>query len=526
MTNELDLLRSYMDGAPTPAPDDLARSLSHLHAAMSGEAADTGAPVGAARGANTATGSAPGPAPDPLLRPVRWRAARHRAARHRTALHRTALTVVVAAAAVAAVMAVVAFVVTAGPNHTPAGRAIPGDSGTLSWRLVDSTTSPFRSLPQGGQTDLQCVTDLVCYSPGANRDELYRTTDGGESWQATAPVPFAPGGDGLQFSFSCATAEMCALIGSAPSGAPASELAEIIVTSDGGAHWRVSSIPAPTGIADPYAGRFTCGNATHCLLSVGGSSSQAVGGAAASTGASRVGTFLTTSDGGSTWTQATAVPSTPAGAVWTMKCSATGSCLAVAALGEYANTYVVALRSENWGLTWVAGPPGAYNDAAILYASCGDATHCMLVPVVGSSKVPYEIVTTANAGLTWQVTAPPAGWENMPTAVSCANGDDCWIAMSTYDTHSAAGSYSAPGIEATNNGGATWSSITLPTAKPPIADVLTLSCPPTGDGCMGIGNLQDHMMPPSGPPHPPSGPPHPLSGPLVISNLPVAEQNP
>jgi hypothetical protein len=36
---------------------------------------------------------------------------------------------------------------------------------------------------------------------------------------------------------------------------------------------------------------------------------------------------------------------------------------------------------------------------------------------------------------------------------------------------------------------------------------------------MGIGNLQDHFLPPS-------GPPHPLSGPLVVSNLPVAEQNP
>jgi photosystem II stability/assembly factor-like uncharacterized protein len=506
MTNELDLLRTYMDGAPTPAPDDLERSLSQLHAAMRGEAEDAGEDAGAHVSAASAANSAPapGPAPDLWRRPVRWRAARHR----------TPLTLVVAAAAV---VAVVAFVVTAGPNRSPAGRAVSGDTGTLSWRLVDSTTSPFRSLPQGGQTDLQCVTDVVCYSPGVKADELYRTTDGGESWQPTAPIPFASGGDGLQFSFSCPTAETCAIIGSAASGSPASELAEIIVTSDGGAHWRVSSIPEPTGIAGPYAGRFTCGNATHCLLSVSGSLPPATGGGATSTAAGRVGTFLTTSDGGSTWTQATSVPSTPAGAVWTMKCSATGSCLAVAALGEYSNTYVVALRSDDWGLTWVAGPPGAYNDAAILYASCGDATHCMLVPVVGQSKVPYEIVTTANAGLTWQVTGPPAGWQNMPTAVSCANGDDCWIAMSTYGTNSPAGSYSEPKIEATDDGGATWSSIALPTAKPPIADVLTLSCPPSGDGCMGIGNLRDHMLPRS-------GPPHPLSGPLVISNLPIAEQ--
>jgi hypothetical protein len=157
--------------------------------------------------------------------------------------------------------------------------------------------------------------------------------------------------------------------------------------------------------------------------------------------------------------------------VWTMKCSATGSCLVVSVLGEFPNSYVIALRSDDWGLTWLAGPPGGYNHAAILYASCGDATHCMLVPLSGQSNVPYQILTTADAGLTWQVTGPPAGWENTPTAVSCANGDDCWIAMSTYDTNSPAGFYSAPKIEATHDGGTTWTSIALPTAKPPIADV-------------------------------------------------------
>jgi hypothetical protein len=50
------------------------------------------------------------------------------------------------------------------------------------------------------------------------------------------------------------------------------------------------------------------------------------------------------------------------------------------------------------------------------------------------------------------VSSPPAGWENMPTALSCANADDCWVAMSTYDSSSAAGAYSEPTIEATHDG--------------------------------------------------------------------------
>jgi hypothetical protein len=46
-----------------------------------------------------------------------------------------------------------------------------------------------------------------------------------------------------------------------------------------------------------------------------------------------------------------------------------------------------------------------------------------------------------------------------------------------------------------------------------MADVLTLTRPPTGDGCMAIGNPSDHFVPPT------SGA---QSGPLVISNLPGA----
>jgi hypothetical protein len=112
----------------------------------------------------------------------------------------------------------------------------------------------------------------------------------------------------------------------------------------------------------------------------------------------------------------------------------------------------------------------------------------------------------------------------MPTAVSCATANDCWIAASTYDAQSPAGAYSQPVIEATSDGGTTWSSVALPVAQPPIADVLTLSCPPSGDGCMGIGNLSDHFQISTGNTSTSSTPP-PQSGPLVISNLPGSAQN-
>jgi hypothetical protein len=141
----------------------------------------------------------------------------------------------------------------------------------------------------------------------------------------------------------------------------------------------------------------------------------------------------------------------------------------------------------------------------------------MIAFVAGPSSDPYEIITTSDSGRTWRETGPPAGWLNMPTAVSCATGDDCWIALSDYSGSNPEGAYSKPIIEETRDGGRSWSSISLPVTKPPIADVLSLSCPPSGDGCMGIGNRRDHFVLP---PLPKNGRPQPLSGPLVISNLP------
>jgi hypothetical protein len=93
--------------------------------------------------------------------------------------------------------------------------------------------------------------------------------------------------------------------------------------------------------------------------------------------------------------------------------------------------------------------------------------------------------------------------------------------MSTYDAHSPAGDYSQPAIEATSDGGTTWSSVGLPPTTPSIGDVVALSCPPSGDGCLGIGILSDHFLPSFGT----ASPTVPQSGPLVISNLPGVNEN-
>jgi hypothetical protein len=433
-----------------------------------------------------------------------------RSVNHSAPRHGWSTPAKVSIASLAAAIVALAIVLPLTVWNTNASPRITSPTNVPAWRLVSSESSPFRALPAGGQADLQCVTDLVCYSPGygsTNTTDFYRTTDGGDTWHQTAAIPLQLRGG--QLLFSCADAATCAVIGAAQNS---SEVAEIAFTSDGGAQWTASPIPEPSGMADPYVGRISCADGQHCVVSVSSN------GDGASPAPPPTGTFLSTADGGRTWTQAGALPPGTTGEFWTMTCSPDGSCIALSVVGVHPSS-IVALHTQDWGATWTSGPPSVYNDAPILYASCGDATHCMLVPLAGPSNAPYEIATTSDAGSSWQVTGPPTGWENMPTAVGCAPGGSCWVAMSEYDVRNPAGSYSDPTIEVTHDGGLTWSALSLPVAKPPISDVLTLSCPPSGDGCMGIGNLQDHfVLPPRGP----TGRVVPLSGPLVISNLPTS----
>jgi hypothetical protein len=262
--------------------------------------------------------------------------------------------------------------------------------------------------------------------------------------------------------------------------------AGIVVTDTGGASW--TSIITPVASGD-ISGTW-CLDAQRCMIGEASATDAPVA-------------FAVTADGGVEWTTQT-VPSL-GGEPGSLKCDGNGRCLAVT-LGSGT---VAALTSMTWGGPWTAEPPVAIGDSAIIYRSCADATHCMLV-ALGTS---YEIITTSDAGLTWHVAGPPAGWLNMPTAVGCANDTHCWIAMSLYDTSNPDGAYSHPVIESTTDFGVTWTPLSLPSTSPAIADVLTLSCPPSGDGCLAIGNGKDHFILPS-------GPPHPLSGPILLSSLP------
>ena len=373
------------------------------------------------------------------------------------------------------------------------------------WRLVSSTTSPFQSLPNGAVSQagldsnqpLQCVSNAVCYSSGPfTSTSLFVTTDGGYTWTMTSPIPL----DKPQLNrSSCSSIGTCAVLGT-QTGANGVPVPTFAITTDSGQTWHTSAFPLPPGMANPQYGPLSCTDGIKCIATV------------ATRSPSLVSTTMHTLNGGLTWSQGGTLRGNYGG--FAMTCASNGHCTALIQspiVSKVRNTPIVAIRTLDWGATWKVGSPLSV-PGGLQKVSCGDPVHCLVV-FAGVQRIGgplgYQIDTTSDGGKSWNSSGPLSGWRNFPTAVDCASGNNCWIAMSEYTRRG----YGDPNIEVTHDGGATWSALRLPAHQPAIADVLALSCPPAGDGCIGVGNLEDHFAQ-----GPSTGP---LSGPLLLSNLPL-----
>jgi photosystem II stability/assembly factor-like uncharacterized protein len=323
-------------------------------------------------------------------------------------------------------------------------------------RLVTSASSPFRSTGAGPQADsLECVTASVCYvwDAGSRGQAAYRTSDGGATWR---PLAALPGGRSLAGQNagppSCPTADMCA---------GAAGRMTLAVTTDGGARWRAEFLPAPAGAPRASIGQVACATALRCVVQAGR-------------------TFLTTVNGGRTWTQAAGVPKAAPG-LWYLRCDPDGDCIGLAPTGTNTNGGIVSVRSTDNGRTWVVSGRHHAPASDLFMVSCGDALHCMDVSDGG------DTMSTSDGGVTWQDTAPVSTSPNRtPASVSCAAALDCFVSVSEFSDTPPPGSYQDATVEATRDGGATWTSIEPPTvAGGPLAVIFPLSCPSQA-GCIGV----------------------------------------
>jgi hypothetical protein len=227
------------------------------------------------------------------------------------------------------------------------------------------------------------------------------------------------------------------------------------------------------------------------------------------------GTFVATTDGGASWTTSTTPMTVTSQPLFTLHCDPGGDCIGLVPQGSAQDPTSQALetiRSSDGGLTWTSSVTSMVLGMGILLMSCGDAQHCVAAFPADSGRA-MGVAVTANAGATWQVMQAPASWPTLAVDVSCATGLDCWISGSDYNSTE---TYNHPEIEATHDGGATWSPLSLPTVDgAPLSLVYPLSCP-VPSGCIGVGATPQQFNPTT--PPPPGG--APVNGSrVIVSNL-------
>lgn len=373
--------------------------------------------------------------------------------------------VAVAVGAAAAVLLTVSVL----PGGSPSGTVRPGTAPAAShqsMRLVDATSFPFRSVGSGPSSfELTCVTGQVCYAQGQPGQAVQRTSDGGVTWR-----PVAEPGAHLRLivsGLSCPTTRICA--GLAESWRARSQLSgtlHLAVTRDGGARWHIESLPAPPGSTGAVIDQVSCGTALACVVHLTDHGP---------------GAFLSTADGGKSWTAASVVPAGAPRFLWYLHCQSDGRCIGLAPTGTTASGGITSIRSADHGRSWTVATSVRLPQTEIFLVSCGDALHCMSVAGDG------QIATTSDGGAIWRTSAAPVPSSDTITSVSCATGLDCVIAasnMASIDGNADLQTYQRAVIEATSDQGATWTPVSLPTVGGArLAIVFPLSCPSQA-GCI------------------------------------------
>ena len=342
------------------------------------------------------------------------------------------------------------------PSPGPSGGAsgITGPASVTAMRIVASTGlfEPVAAATNNASF-LICVTSSVCYSEiyVGNFPSFERTADGGVTWHRGAAWP--RGGAFVEPNTpSCPAARTCAVVVGAG----------IAMTTDGFDHLRVRRLTVP-GVTLDGGPMVSCAAADRCVVSAfsaGGGPSLAY-----------------TADGGATWTSAS-VPALGAGTqIWQLRCDRKGYCIAMGIGGTSTAGTLTVLLSADYGQTWTASRAYSEPDAQTLRLSCGDGRQCMLISDTG-----YLVQVTATLGGSVTVRRQPlpgVGSRGTGTAVSCVTARACFVAAS-------AGGTGVAVIDATRNGGRTWTSLTLPKVNgQALGTVALLGCPSRA-GCLGL----------------------------------------
>jgi hypothetical protein len=202
---------------------------------------------------------------------------------------------------------------------------------------------------------------------------LYVTHDLGTSWNVL-PMP-----DGFNptTTLTCVAETTCA------AGGTYHGQSIFIVTADGGSQWMMDPLRGVSGVLL----QLSCSSAAHCAGVVGPPWAEPTG-VISHTGSSPDESFVTTDDGGTTWTASALAPSD---SVLDLACPAVGACVLIGEQWDptapFYDVHDFVQVTSDGGHTWRQGvfPKGfavGYPSPSSL--SCSDAQHCFvsgLIPI-------------------------------------------------------------------------------------------------------------------------------------------------
>jgi predicted regulator of Ras-like GTPase activity (Roadblock/LC7/MglB family) len=339
-----------------------------------------------------------------------------------------------------------------GPSSEPPATSSPANTqqpaqGSLTAMRVVAPSATLKAVGalNGDDNFLTCVGSSVCYvlgtTDGGREAAIARSVNGGATWTAGQGLPNSRAAEGFNAAVACPKPLTCF----SPYGTG------MLETTDGFAHYRIVPISLPPG---SQLGQISCPTMRLCVGS-------------AWLGGHRQ-TFVYSDDGGLSWAQTSSPSFSGDDIVAGLRCDADGACIAALLLGNAANSLVGAMTSVDGGHSWVMSRTYSMGNMEQYMVSCGDGQDCL--------------VSSNNSVLAWLHAARgdhvsarvQSNWSGGPAAaISCATGSVCYAV-------------SGAAIEATRDGGRTWSQASLAPSLP-MDEAAYLSCP-VAAGCVALAN--------------------------------------
>jgi photosystem II stability/assembly factor-like uncharacterized protein len=327
------------------------------------------------------------------------------------------------------------------------------DIGTVDATTNEGSTWASQTVPSGTSSlfSISCVAPSTCYAAGTNTagsGTVIVTQDAGSTWVAQS----IPSGPAELESITCPSADECFAVGNSITSTTSE--AYILATIDGGTTWQIEDTILKTNsdyLVDLYG--VTCTSTSSCVASgtvqyfdccvSHGLRLSPESPVRFQPPPTYTPILYETSNGGTTWTRVSHVPSTSNGA-YEVACASTKRCFATTGTTQI-------LASHNGGETWNLEtlPPASGDVVAI---SCPSKTICFAAGT--------EVAKTLNKGASWTVeTVPkkPTG-DGKLSSIACASTEVCF-ATKSYFPNGTNGK-----LVATADGGSTWTTHTVPLA--------------------------------------------------------------